>query len=153
MQIVNHDNGLISIEISTVEKNLITELTDSLLLSLESDDPSSLTPRLFPIAILDEPEMEQEYQEITESELRNAHRKSLQTFNLITSGNKISIDEFVLVIKGLNIVRLELGEELNINDELQSPPNPVEDEYRTWIIFQHLGQMLFECVSALESGL
>jgi hypothetical protein len=58
----------------------------------------------------------------------------------------------VLVIKGLNLIRLKLGEELNINDELQSPSNPVGAEYQTWIIFQHLGQMLFECVSALESG-
>ena len=152
MQIVNHDNGLISIEISNIEKELMTELTDSLLFSLESNDPSSLIPRLFPTAILDEPEMEQEYKEITESELRSAHRKSLQTLDMITSGNKISVDEFVLVIKGLNLIRLKLGEELNINDELQSPPNSVENEYQTWIIFQHLGQMLFECVSALERG-
>ena len=59
-------------------------------------------------------------------------------------------DELMAVMKGLNLVRLKLSEDLNIADDSFDPPNMDDDTYQAWIIFQYLGQMVYQCVSELE---
>ena len=54
------------------------------------------------------------------------------------------------VMKGLNLVRLKLSEDLNIADDSYDPPDMDDDTYQAWIIFQYLGQMVYQCVSELE---
>ena len=152
MEIIRHDSGLVSINVSATEKELMNELTSNLLTKLENKTPQTLLPRLFPEAILDEPELDSEYQAMTAQQLENSHRKAVEALNLLTSGKEISLDGFILVIKGLNIIRLELGQELDIDDESQSPPAVDSNQYRLWIVFQYLGHMLFQCVEEVEQN-
>ena len=150
MEIIRLENGLFSINLSETEKELVDELTRNLLIKLGNESPQTLLPRLFPEAILNEPELESEYKAMTVHQLQNSHRKALEALNLLTSEKEISQDDFIFVIKGLNIIRLELGEVLDIDDESQSPPAVNSNQYRLWIVFQYLGQILSQCVEELE---
>lgn len=150
MEIIRLENGLFSINFSETEKELLNELTRNLLMKLGNENPQTLLPRLFPEAIPNEPELDSEYKAMTTHQLEHAHRKALEALNLLTSDNEVSQDDFIFVIKGLNIIRLELGEVLDIDDESQSPPAVNSNQYRLWIVFQYLGQILSQCVEELE---
>ena len=150
MEIIRLENGLFSINLSETEKELLDELKRNLLIKLGNESPQTLLPRLFPEAILNEPELDSEYRAMTTHQLQNSHQKALEALNLLTSEKEISQDEFIFVIKGLNIIRLELGEVLDIDDESQSPPAVNSNQYRLWIVFQYLGQILSQCVEELE---
>ena len=150
MEIIRLENGLFSINLSETEKELVDELTRNLLIKLGNESPQTLLPRLFPEAILNEPELESEYKAMTVHQLQNSHRKALEALNLLTSEKEISQDDFIFVIKGLNIIRLELGEVLDIDDESQTPSAGNSNQYRLWIVFQYLGQILSQCIEEFE---
>ena len=150
MEIIRLENGLFSINLSETEKELVDELTRNLLSKLGNESHQTLLPRLFPEAIPNEPELDSEYKAMTTHQLQNSHQKALEALNLLTSEKEISQDEFIFVIKGLNIIRLELGEVLDIDDESQTPPAGNSNQYKLWIVFQYLGQILSQCVEELE---
>ena len=149
MEIKRLEGGSLSINFIETEKELLSELTHDLLIKLGNENPQALMPRLFPEAILNEPDLDSEYRAMTANQLENSHRKALEALKLLTSEKEISLDDLILVIKGLNIIRLKLGEELGIDDDSQSPPADDSDHYRLWIVFQYLGQLLFQCVEEL----
>ena len=150
MEITKLEGGSLSIHFDEIEKEILNELTKDLLVKLVNEDLQASIPRLFPEAIPNEPELDSEYKAMTKHQLEHAHRKALEALNLLTSDNEISQDDFIFVIKGLNIIRLELGEVLDIDDESQSPPAVNSNQYRLWIVFQYLGQILSQCVEELE---
>jgi len=149
MEIKRLEGGSLSINFIETEKELLSELTHDLLIKLGNENPQALMPRLFPEAILNEPDLDSEYRAMTANQLENSHRKAVEALNLLTSEKEISLDDLILVIKGLNIIRLKLGEELGIDDDSQSPPADDSNYYRLWIVFQYLGQLLFQCVEEL----
>ena len=149
MEIKRLEGGSLLINFIETEKKLLSELTHDLLIKLGNENPQALMPRLFPEAILNEPDLDSEYRAMTVNQLENSHRKAVEALNLLTSDKEISLDDLILVIKGLNIIRLKLGEELGIDDDSQSPPADDSNYYRLWIVFQYLGQLLFQCVEEL----
>ena len=150
MEIIKLEGDSLSINFHETEKELLNKLSNDLLMKLGNEDAQALMPRLFPEAILNEPDLDSEYRAMTAHQLENSHRKAVEALNLLTSEKEITLDDLILVIKGLNIIRLELGEELDIDDGSQSPPADDSSHYRLWIIFQFLGQLLFQCVEELE---
>ena len=152
MEIIKLEDGSLALNFNGTEKELLNELTHNLLMKLGNENPQALMPRLFPEAILNEPDLDSEYRDMTAHQLKNSHWKAVEALELITSENEIPSHDVILVIKGLNIIRLELGELLNINDESESSLTPDSDQYREWIIFQYLGQILSQCVEELNTN-
>ena len=152
MEITKTDAGSLSIHFDEIEKEILNDLTQDLLVILGNEDPQASIPRLFPEAILNEPDLDSEYRAMTTHQLENSHRKALEALNLLASGKEISQDDFIFVIKGLNIIRLELGEVLDIDDESPSPPAVDNNRYRLWIVFQYVGQILSQCVEELDTN-
>ena len=150
MEITKLVGGSLTIHFDEIEKEIVNDLTQYLLVKLGNEDPQASTPRLFPNAILNQPDLDSEYRAMTAHQLENSHRKALEALKLLTSEKETSLDDLILVIKGLNIIRLELGEELDIDDDSESPPADDSNYYRLWMIFQYLGQLLFQCVEELE---
>ena len=150
MEIIKLQEDSLSIHFDEIEKEILNDLTQGLLAKLGNKDPQASIPRLFPEAIMNQPDLDSEYRAMTVHQLKNSHREALETLNLLTSEKETSLDNLILVIKGLNIIRLELGEELNIDDGSESPPADDSNYYRLWMIFQYLGQLLFQCVEELE---
>ena len=150
MEIIKLEGGLLSINFNEAEKKLLNELTQDFLVKLGNEDPQALMPRLFPEAILNEPDLDSEYRAMTAHQLENSHRKAVEALNLLTSEKEISLEDLILVTKGLNVIRLKLGEELDIDDDSQIPPADDSNDYRLWIVFQYLGQLLFQCIEELQ---
>ena len=150
MEITKTEAGSLSIHFDEIEKKILNDLTKDLLVKLGNEDPQASIPRLFPEAILSQPDLDSEYRAMTANQLENSHRKALEALNSLTSEKETSLDDLILVIKGLNIIRLELGEELDIDDDYESPLADGSNHYRLWMIFQYLGQLLFQCVEELE---
>ena len=153
MEIIKLEGDSLSINFHETEKELLNKLSNDLLMKLGNEDAQALMPRLFPEAILNEPDLDSEYRAMTAHQLENSHRKAVEALNLLTSEKEISLHDLILVMKGLNILRLVLGEKLDIDDNSQSPPTDDSNHYRLWIIFQYLGQLLFQCVEELERNL
>ena len=150
MEMIKLEGGLLSIHFDEIEKEILNDLTQDLLVKLGNEDPQASIPRLFPEAVLSQPDLDSEYRAMTAHQLENSHRKALEALNLLTSEKEISQDDFIFVIKGLNIIRLELGEVLDIDDDSQTPPAGNNNQYRLWIVFQYLGQILSQCVEEFE---
>ena len=150
MEIIKLEESLLSINFNETEKELLYELTQDFLVKLGNEDPQASIPRLFPEAILNEPDLDSEYRAMTAHQLENSHRKAVEAVNLLTSEKEISLEDLILVTKGLNVIRLKLGEELDIDDDSQIPPADDSNDYRLWIVFQYLGQLLFQCIEELQ---
>ena len=65
MEIIKLEGGLLSINFNEAEKELLNELTQDFFVKLGNEDPQALMPRLFAEAILNEPDLDSEYREMT----------------------------------------------------------------------------------------
>ena len=84
MEITKTDAGSLSIHFDETEKELLNELTRDLLVKLGNEDPQASIPRLFPEAILSQPDLDSEYRAMTAHQLENSHRKALEALNSLT---------------------------------------------------------------------
>ena len=85
MEIIKLEGGSLSIHLDEIEKEILNDLTQDLLGKLGNEDPQASIPRLFPEAILNQPDLDSEYRAMTAHQLKNSHRKALEALNSLTS--------------------------------------------------------------------
>ena len=81
MEIIKLEGGSLSIHFDEIEKEILNDLTQDLLVKLGNEDPQASIPRLFPEAILNQPDLDSEYRAMTAHQLKNSHRKALEALN------------------------------------------------------------------------
>ena len=139
------ENGNYQVAVSENEKNLISIISaevNSFIQRRRGEES-----RLFPSAYIDQPEAENEYQTMIHDDLVSAHTAALETLTKSLAKPEVMENDLVEMMRALNILRLFLGERINISEDNPSETDP---SYDIWILFQIFGQMLSSIIDVLQ---
>ena len=131
------------------ERELIRELLGELrgLLALGADDPR--VRRLYPAAYRDDAEKEDEYQQLTQEELKNGRLANVELVEASIGADILSAEQLGAWMQAVNSLRLVLGTMLDITDDNQElTVDPDDPEARTLALYGYLGGLLDEIVDA-----
>jgi hypothetical protein len=127
-----------------VIRGLLTELRQ--LLELSPSDPR--VRRLYPAAYAENPELEDEYQRLTQEELRSGRLASIDTVEASVDAELLDADQLTAWMQAINALRLILGTMLDITDDDQELDfDPSHPEARTMALYGYLGGLLDEIVN------
>jgi hypothetical protein len=132
-----------------VIRGLLTELRQ--LLELSPSDPR--VRRLYPAAYAENPELEDEYQRLTQEELRSGRLASIDTVEASVDAELLDADQLTAWMQAINALRLILGTMLDITDDDQEMDfDPSHPEARTIALYAYLGGLLDEIVDVQLDG-
>ena len=135
------------------ERELIRELLGELreLLALNPTDPR--VRRLYPAAYAEDPELEDEYQRLTQEELRSGRLTSVDAVEASVDAELLDADQLTAWMQAVNALRLILGTMLDITDDDQELDfDPSHPEARTMALYGYLGGLLDEIVDVQLDG-
>jgi hypothetical protein len=135
------------------ERALIRQLLDELreLLALSPSDPR--VRRLYPAAYAEDPELEDEYQRLTQEELRSGRLASVDAVESSIGAEVLDADQLTAWMQAVNALRLILGTMLDITDDAQELDfDPSHPEARTIALYGYLGGLLDEIVDVQLDG-
>ena len=141
-------NGNYQVAVSENEKELVSIISVEVTSFLQRNTGEA--SRLFPPAYIDEPEAENEYQAMIRNDLVEAHTFALKTLNESLAKPEVTESDLIEIMRALNILRLFLGERLNISEDYEDSPSETDPSYDIWILFQIFGQMLSSIIDVLH---
>ena len=139
------ENGNYQVAVSENEKDLISIISAEVNSFIQRRGGE--VSRLFPSAYIDQPEAENEYQTMIHDDLVSAHTSALETLTKSLTKPEVMENDLVEMMRALNILRLFLGERINISEDNPSETDP---SYDIWILFQIFGQMLSSIIDVLQ---
>jgi len=142
------ENGNYQVAVSENEKDLINFISDEVNSFFQRR--GSAASRLFPSAYIDQPEAENEYQAMIHDDLVSSHTLALETLTKSLAKPEVMETDLVEMMRALNILRLFLGERLNISEDYEDSPSETDPSYDIWILFQIFGQMLSSIIDVLQ---
>ena len=128
------ENGNYQVAVSENEKELIYFISDEVKSFFQRR--GGVASRLFPSAYIDQPEAENEYQAMIHDDLVSSHTLALETLNKSLAKPEVTENDLVEIMRALNILRLFLGERLNISEDYKDNPSKTDPSYDIWILFQ-----------------
>ena len=121
------------------------------LLALSPKDPR--VRRLYPAAYAEDPELEDEYQRLTQEELRSGRLASVDAVEASVDAEVLDADQLTAWMQAVNALRLILGTMLDITDDDQELDfDPSHPEARTMALYGYLGGLLDEIVDVQLDG-
>jgi Domain of unknown function (DUF2017) len=139
--------GRYVLRLDTRERELIRQLLGELreLLALGPQDPR--VRRLYPAAYADDPELEGEYQRLTQEELRSGRLASVDAVEASIDEEMLSAEQLTAWMQAVNALRLILGTMLDITEDDQELHfDPSDPDARTQALYGYLGGLLDEIV-------
>jgi hypothetical protein len=132
--------GEIRLRLPEEEQTLLRGIAASTRALLDEDGDDAALRRLFPAAY-DDPELEQEYRELTGGQLAAGRDQALQHLEATVDREVLTAEDADLWLRALNDVRLVLGTRLDVTEDLDwdvSPQDPRAPElalyaYVSWI--------------------
>jgi len=146
-------NGRYQLRLDGQERALIRQLLGELreLLALGPDDPR--VRRLYPAAYAEDPELEDEYRQLTREELQSGRLASVAAVEQSVDAEWLSDDELTSWMQAVNSLRLVLGTMLDISDDDQELAFDANDpNARTVALYGYLGGLLDEIVDVQLDG-
>jgi Domain of unknown function (DUF2017) len=140
-----------SVKLEDWERRLLFSLPDQLLEMLGSDDPS--LARLFPPAYNLDEKHEEEYQRLMRADLLERHLEAATVLKETANATRLTGEQMNGWMRALNDLRLVLGTQLDINEELDTDDIPDEgpDAMRYQVYF-YLSGLLGELVQAVSGN-
>jgi hypothetical protein len=109
-------DGAYAVELEPGERDLVRSLAGDLLSLVERDDGA--VSRLFPAAYRDDPDAERDYRRLVRDGLVDGRRRSLLLLQETADAERLTAEEADLWCTALNDLRLVLGEQLGVTEEL-----------------------------------
>ena len=134
------------------ERELLVELCQQSRALLETEDPSSdpAVARLFPAAYQDDPLRNLEYEANLGGAPRTGKLDALDTVLRTAHTRALSEEEFLSWMGVVNDLRLVLGTRIDVTEESTDEDFPAGGPHGdTWQVYQFLGWLLQEMLSAL----
>ena len=76
--------------------------------------------------------------------------KLLENLDASLAKPEVTENDLVEMMRALNILRLFLGERLNISEDSEEGPSETDPSYGVWVLFQIFGQMLSSIIDVLQ---
>jgi hypothetical protein len=140
-----------AVELGAGERELLVELCRQSRALLETEDPSSdpAVARLFPAAYQDDPLRNLEYETNLGGTPRTGKLEALDTVMRTANATELSEEEFLSWMGVVNDLRLVLGTRIEVTEEATDEDFPVGGPRDAFQVYQFLGWLLQEMLSAL----
>jgi Domain of unknown function (DUF2017) len=130
------------------ERDVLRGIPEQLREVLGSDDP--VLERLYPAAYPDDPVHEQQFRDMVRDDLRRQREGALATMEQTVDAERVSEEELLAWVSGINDARLVLGARLDVTEDLDPGEIPDDDPrapsfslyaYLTWLEEQAVGAL------------
>jgi hypothetical protein len=148
--VVRRRRGGYELRLTQPERRMLRALPGQLRDLLGTGDPS--LRRLFPPAHADDPELDAQYRRMVGDELRAKHLESLRVMEETVEARTLDEDQLGAWLGALNDLRLVLGTQLDVTEDLDEVP---EDDERApaFQLYRYLTWLQSQVVDALAAGL
>jgi hypothetical protein len=143
-------NGAFRVQLRRIERDLLRRLPGQALAMMEDRHPA--TSRLFPVAYVDDPVAEAEYQQTVGASLLDGRRRSLDALAATADAQVLDVEQLHQWIDGLETLRLVLGTLLDVTEDAVAPP-PGDTRAELFAVYQYLSALQDEAVTAATTAL
>jgi hypothetical protein len=143
-------NGRFEINLSDNEREVIATYLEQLReLLLGRDDALR---RLFPVAYLNDPDADRDYQELMHGDLLESRFAAIETMEETLRERTIDEAQLTQWMQAINALRLVVGTRLDVGEELPAI-DPDDPNFMFYVLYETLGELLYHIVAALTPGL
>lgn len=142
--------GRFEINLGDTEREVIANYLEQLReLLLGRDDALR---RLFPVAYLNDPEADRDYQELMHGDLLESRFAAIETMEETLRLKTVDEAQLTSWMQAINALRLVVGTRLDVGEELPeiSPDDP---DFMFYVLYESLGELLYHIVHALTPSL
>ena len=143
-------DGRFEINLSSNEREVIGQYLEQLRELMMGHDES--LRRLFPVAYLDNPALDAEYQEMMRGDLVESRYASIETMEQTLRARHVTEDQLTQWMQAINALRLVLGTRLDVSEEPHDV-DPDDPDLMFYLLYETLGELLHFIVTALTPGL
>jgi hypothetical protein len=147
-------DGELRLRLSARERDVLRSLPAQLRALLEAapDDPT--VRRLAPPAYRDDAEHEAEYRRLMGDDLSERRLAALAVLEETAGAERLSEEQAHGWVAALNSLRLVLGTQLDVSEEMEDvPTDPDDPRAPAFALYGYLSGLLSELVEALSEGL
>ena len=138
------------VNLGRLERLVLQQTFDDLRVLLADHDPA--TRRLFPTAYVDDAKRDAEYQELVGDDLARSQLDALDTVERSIDGSVVGRDELEQWMRSVNAVRLVIGTQLDISEDMERV-DPSDPDYARYGVYEFLSNLLAWIVATLfETG-
>jgi hypothetical protein len=109
-------DGRIHLHLPPHERELLRDVAASVRALIDEDEDDPAVQRLFPAAHED-PELEQEYRDLTRTQLRSGREQALALLEETVDAETLSAEQADAWLRALNDARLVLGTRLDVTED------------------------------------
>ncbi len=145
-------HGDFRLKLPQPERAVLRSLPGRLRELLASGDAALV--RLFPPGYADDPKLDAEYRELVHDDLVAHHMASLAVMEETIEADRLSEDQLASWLGALNDLRLVLGTQLDVTEDLDPQALPDDDPRApAYALYFYLGWLQEQVVEALAQGL
>jgi hypothetical protein len=137
------------VNLSRIEQRVLQQAFDDLRVMLVNDDPS--TRRLTPTAYVDDPALDEEYRQMIGDDLQASQLAAFDVVEHSIDGSTVSRDELESWMRSVNAVRLVIGTQLDVGEDMPSVDKS-DPDYPRYVVYDFLSNLLAWIVGTLQSG-
>jgi hypothetical protein len=123
-------DGGFRVNLSRIEQRVLQQAFDDLRVMIVNDDPS--TKRLTPTAYVDDPALDEEYRKMVGDDLQASQLAAFDVVEHSIDGSTVSRDELEAWMRSVNAVRLVIGTQLDVGEDLVRVDKSDPDYPATW---------------------
>jgi hypothetical protein len=142
--------GDFTLTLSGDERAVLRQLPAQLRELLGTDDPS--LRRLFPTAYPEDEELEAEYRELMSADLLDSHTAALDLMERTVDQDRLTEEELLGWLSGLNNLRLVLGTRLDVTEDMDPGALDADDPMAAAFALYHYLTWLQDAVVTALSG-
>ena len=149
-RIVRLQRDRFALRLDRQERRVLAELPAQLRALIEARDPA--VARLFPPAYPHDPDRESEYRRMVGTELLEGRREALEVMEATVRARELDRDQLSAWLTALNDVRLVLGTQLDVTEDMDETDLPDDDPRTpTLALYHYLGWLVAQAVEALDA--
>jgi hypothetical protein len=134
------------------EREVLQSLPEQFRAVLQTDDPS--LRRIFPPAYVDDDAANDEYRRLMREELLEGKLEALRVFEETAGADRLSEEQLEAWLGALESLRLFLGTQLDVQEEIYSRPiDPDDPDAPSLALYGYLSFLQEQVVEALSASL
>ena len=141
------------INMDAEERAVVRAVCEDVLAALDDGDANPLMRRVFPVAHVNDAEVNKAYRDLVHSDLLRTRREILQATAESAEATELDRQALEQWMVSLNLVRLVLGTRLDVTEDAYPDLTADDPDLPAWALYEFLGGVLENIVRALAGTL
>lgn len=140
------------VRLGGTERTVLADVCGQLVEQLEGSHDNPALRRLFPPAHVADAALESEYRELVRGQLESKRLSDLRAVLDDIDATELTTEQLEAWMTAVNSVRLVLGTVLDVGEEPLGPVDPDDPQTPLLVVYDFLGALVDEIVTALSSA-